>query len=131
MSLLAGLSLPCSDRFQGLLDSGEGLLGARVTVERLFWCGRLPGQDELASDQHLGEPNLAGVHAPGHGHHRPAESRGPKPEQGGDGGLAGTSGSSSGGEHVVSLIGPVAAWRGSRSQRCVGPGRWRPGGSSA
>jgi hypothetical protein len=125
MSLLAGLGLPGSDlaglglsgsdRLQGLLDSSEGRLGTGVTVERLVWCGRLPGQDELASDQHLGEPDLAGVHAPGHGHHRPAESHGPEPEQGGDGGLACASGSSSGGEHFVSLIGPVAAWRGSRS----------------
>jgi hypothetical protein len=58
---------------------------------------------------------LAGVHAPGHGYHRPAESRSPEPKQGSDDGLASASGSSSGGEHVVSLIGPVAAWRGSRS----------------
>ena len=41
MSLLAGLGLPGSDRFQGLLDSGEGRLGTRVTVERLLRCGRL------------------------------------------------------------------------------------------
>jgi tetratricopeptide (TPR) repeat protein/transcriptional regulator with XRE-family HTH domain len=108
LSLLAGLGLPGPDRFQGLLHRGEGGLGTGVPVERLLWCGRLPGQDELAADQQLGEPDLPGVHAPGHGHHRSGESRGPKPEHGGDGGLAGTSGSG-GGEHVVSLIGPVAA----------------------
>jgi hypothetical protein len=64
---------------------------------------RLPGHDELPAGQLLGEPDLACVHAPGHGHDDAGEPRRPQPEQGGDRGMTGTG--CYGCEHVVSLIG--------------------------
>jgi hypothetical protein len=63
-----------------------------MAVERRFRRLRLPGHHELAAGQLLGEPDLPGVHAPGHGYHRPGEPGRSESEQGGDYGLAGASG---------------------------------------
>jgi hypothetical protein len=58
------------------------------------------GHDELAAGQLLGEPDLARVHTPGHGHHSASEPCCAEPEQGSDRGVTGTS--CYGCEHVIS-----------------------------
>ena len=49
----------------------------------------LAGHQELPAGQQLGEPDLACVHAPGHGHHDTGQPGRPQPQQPGDQRMAG------------------------------------------
>ena len=66
-------------------------LGTGMPVVRVLRRLGVPGHDELAAGQLLGQPDLARLHAPGHGDHRPREPGGPEAEQAGDYGLANAS----------------------------------------
>jgi hypothetical protein len=50
-------------------------------LDRLGRGGHGRRRHELAAGQHLGQPDLPSVHAPGHGHHPTGEPRGPESQQ--------------------------------------------------
>jgi len=92
-----------------LVDADHGYgnaLNVRRTVEELETAGAAG----LTIEELLGEPDLARVHIPGHGHHNAREPSGSQPEQGGDRRVTGTG--CCGCEHVVSLIEGVTVWSG-------------------
>ncbi len=91
----------------GAVDLPGRFAGCRGTVlSRSAW---LREHQELAAGQMLGEPDLADVHGPGHGHHGPGEPGRAQAQQGGDRWMTGVGGE--GCVHVPSRGMRAAAYR--------------------
>jgi len=119
---IAGRRCTCRRSTGGLGSTRPAAAGRHPAARRHRAAGRHPaggrrrpaqfrraglrGHDELAPGKLLGEPDLPGVHVPGHGHDGAAQAGRAEPQQGGDRGMTGVS---KGCEHVVSPIGTVCA----------------------
>ncbi len=86
-------------------DLLKGDLRTTAPVCRAARRGCLCSHDVLVASQLLGEPDLARVHIPGHGHDNACEPRCPEPEHGSDRRVTGAC--CCGCEHVASLIRPA------------------------